>query len=549
MSEESIARLSRYIFRAPDWKFIIASSLLLPLFLTPFFEYPPAAIILVGIPAVLSSFFTVPVVSPYGRITLNRSSLLSFLCVIFITIFVILSYFISLKAQRWNLLDGYILALGFIFGFRLVILLATVKNSLPKVAFPSSLQTLFGALFLPIITIEPSYYVNLLIFSSIFSTSAFLLIKYIDAPLKKSLGISGMDLMRAFIAYLSEDSTEIEEVFEKIGELVDIPVTVIAFKRKGVDAREEMKAVFIIPSLHPGPLGRIGSGDIPFLLASRLDGFIMVPHGIAHHDFDLVSKREAEKVVIAAKEALSSMNFYDYATPSSRFYENDVKIIGQFFGDSVMLIFTTSPIPSEDAEFAIGIAAMAEAKAAGARCAAIIDAHNCGAQGAKIITLGSKLSSDIIRCVGRATKELSKRDKGGLKVGVASQKAKFYDGTEVVEIEIKVAIIEVLGEKTAYVLIDGNNMVVGLREEVIRHLKGELGVDDAEVMTTDSHVTNKKDAYNYVGMKISHEEIIRVICQICKEAMSNIEPVEVGVETKIAKDVAVCGSYTVAKLI
>ncbi len=556
--EERVLQLTKYIFKAPDWKTLVLLSLLLSLLFGMFFDFHrgiltpigalAAGFVLIGIPAVFTSFFTLPLVRLHARrpaITLNRSALLSFLNTIIIGVFVILSYFISMLTQRWDVLSGYSLALGFVFGFRLLILLATVNNNVLRIAFPASLQTLFGA-FLLLFYLNHElyllYYTNLAIFCVIFAIGSFLYIKYMDAPMKKTLGISGMDLLRTFIAHLNEGSTEMEEIFKKIGEPVDIPVTVIAFRNK-----EKLKTVFVIPSAHTGLTGKIGGGDLPFHLTNSFDSFVLVPHGMANHDFDLISKEETRKVEHAAGEALSSIRFQAFSTPSFRFVEGDVKMLGQRFGDSVMLVFTTAPIPSEDAEFALGITAMAEARAEGARCAAIIDAHNCGMIGTKGITLGSKLSFDILKCVKKATSELFKAREGRIKVGIA-HKSGLSEDASIGELGIRVAVTELFNKRNAYILIDGNNMVKGLRERIINGLKAE-GVE-AEVMTTDSHAMNKKEAYNYVGMKTKkHDEIINTIKEAVKEAVSDLEPVEVGAGTGIAEHVFVFGSHTTAKLL
>jgi len=559
MQEERFLQLTKYIFKAPDWKTLVLFSLLLSLLFGMFFDFHHgiltpigalvAGFVLIGLPAVSASFFTLPLVRLYARssaITLNRSALLSFLNTIIIGIFVILSYFVSMMTQRWDVLSGYSLALGFVFGFRLLILLATVNNNVLKIAFPASLQTLFGAFLLLLYLNHElnlvSFYMNLAIFCVIFAVGSFLYIKYMDAPMKKTLGVSGMDLLRTFIAHLSEGSTEMEEIFKKIGEPVDIPITVIAFRNE-----KKLKTVFVVPSAHTGLTGKIGGGDLPSHLTNCFDSFVLVPHGLANHDFDLISKEETRKVEHAAREALSSIKFQAFSTPSIRFVEGDVKMRGQRFGDSVMLVFTTAPKPSEDAEFALGITAMAEARAEGARDTAIIDAHSCGMIGTKGITLGSKLSFDILKCVKKTTAELFKAKEGRIKVGIA-HKSGFPEDVSIGELGIRVVVTELFNRRNAYILIDGNNMVKGLRERIINSLNVE-GIE-AEVMTTDTHAMNKKEVYNYVGMKTKkHDEIINTIKEAVKEAISDLEPVEVGAGTGIAKNVFVFGSHTTAKLL
>ncbi len=147
----------------------------------------------------------------------------------------------------------------------------------------------------------------------------------------------------------------------------------------------------------------------------------------------------------------------------------------------------------------------------------------------------------------KATAELFKAKEGRIKVGIA-HKSGFSEDVSVGELGIRVVVTELFNRRNAYILIDGNNMVKGLRERIINSLKVE-GIE-AEVMTTDSHAMNKKEAYNYVGMKTKkHDEIINTIKEAVKEAISDLEPVDVGAGTGIAKNVFVFGSHTTAKLL
>ena len=56
------------------------------------------------------------------------------------------------------------------------------------------------------------------------------------------------------------------------------------------------------------------------------------------------------------------------------------------------------------------------------------------------------------------------------------------------DLGIQVLVVEVAGQRTAYVLIDGNNMAEGVRDTLLDSIL--TITDNAEVMTTDSHVVN-----------------------------------------------------------
>jgi putative membrane protein len=92
---------------------------------------------------------------------------------------------------------------------------------------------------------------------------------------------------------------------------------------------------------------------------------------------------------------------------------------------------------------------------------------------------------------------------------------------------VKVMVVETDAQKTAYILYDANNMIRGFREEIIQAVQ-ELGVDCAEVMTTDTHFVNTlSGGHNPLGTR-DQEEIIEKTIKCTKKALDDLEPVEVG---------------------
>jgi putative membrane protein len=94
---------------------------------------------------------------------------------------------------------------------------------------------------------------------------------------------------------------------------------------------------------------------------------------------------------------------------------------------------------------------------------------------------------------------------------------------------ISIVVVKVGDQKTAYVTIDGNNMVSGLREKILSSLK-EIGVNDGEIMTTDTHIVNavvKADrGYHPVGEAIDPNRLVEYIKEATTKALRNLEPME-----------------------
>ncbi len=547
--EERTAGLMKYVFTAPRWKNTIPVTLALSLvvgagvFNFEWAENIFAGLVLIGIPAVLTAILTLPIARLLqGQMTINRSALLAFVGTIIISVFCVLGALLLL-IFGWDIIfSAYIMSLGAVFAFRILILTAVTAKSLIRNIIPASLQTVFGALFLPLFGVT-GYVINLVAISIVFTLGALAFIRYIEAPLRKSFGVSAMDFIRDYIAQTVEGAPKMEEFFKKIGESVEVPVTTLSFQSNGGD----LKATFVIPAVHPGPMGEIGGGNLPVRIVNNLDGGeVFVPHGTATHDFNLVSATESLKIIQAAARSLEHTRYSSEASKSIRVQKGAVKLLAQRFSDSILFVSTLSPESTEDIEFGLGLVASAEAKIYGVEHAALVDAHNCTAPFASSMWAGTKHSFDLIEAIREASLKLMEQEplRNGIKVGVSRAAPILRREEGMGDLGIQVAVVEVDEQQTAYILIDANNMVPNLREVIVSALK----VDEVEVMTTDNHVVNAYAGANLFGVKADYGIILRSIMQLVEEAQENLMAVSAGMDTQLATDVSVFGSQKTAQL-
>jgi putative membrane protein len=90
---------------------------------------------------------------------------------------------------------------------------------------------------------------------------------------------------------------------------------------------------------------------------------------------------------------------------------------------------------------------------------------------------------------------------------------------------LQVLAVEADGQRAAYLLFDGNNMVPGLRDEILLAVRGT--VDDAEVLTTDNHSVNARmGGYNPIGTHIDRERIVAASRQVVTAAVADLRAVE-----------------------
>ncbi|WP_410765527.1 DUF2070 family protein [Haloferax sp. DFSO60] len=589
-TQSDLAGLSRFIFRAPNWYTSLGFALLVaamagiaafdsgdlaPSWRGIFFIGRDAweGIFFIGIPTIVAAFGTTGVDRFVGgKLTRNRSSLLALagevLIIAILTLAAIISVFTGL-GQRF-IFDALVVALASVFAFRLLIIMAVSRSSMLIAAVPASIQTVTAAVLLfiysgtlrfvsvggPILeayllpylarpdrappelsAIAPSHFQFLLIMCGIYALSVYGFLFVVDRPWRRSLGVSVLDFIRGFIGHIAEGTRELEDFFEQLGQEAIVPVTVLSFQRD--DGTE--KARFVLPMIHPGPMGEIGGGNFPERVARRAEGMAFPPHATAGHDFNLVTEREVDIVLDAADRALDKIEYADVASKSVRVESGDSKMLGQAFGDDAVLVSTYAPHFADDVEYAVGLSAATEARTTGLRNVLLVDAHNCnnGLDGPDLghVTPGSKRSFDMIEAAGIAGDKLSDGARGPFELGTAWDETGWTPREGIGPLGIRVAVTTVDDQTTAYVLVDGNNMEPGLRDRIVEELvHGEDSLADvAEVMTTDTHIVNTVEADNQVGAAIDHDELCATISRLVADAKADCEPVTAGMATERAE--------------
>jgi putative membrane protein len=95
--------------------------------------------------------------------------------------------------------------------------------------------------------------------------------------------------------------------------------------------------------------------------------------------------------------------------------------------------------------------------------------------------------------------------------------------------------------------MDGNNVVPGLREKILKSIAGL--VDEGEVFTTDNHVVNATmGGYNPVGLRFEQNKIINIVKKLVGRAIEDCEPCEVGMNSTIVKNIRILGQNTPLRL-
>jgi putative membrane protein len=564
-SDVKLGQLTRYIFTAPSWKRSLFLIILLGLLIDganarAWFNLPFANVIAFTLPSAITSYFalpdkflfsgtiaftipaiaalvlTKPIIEHSGKtMTWNRSGLLALSCTVFGVIITLAAFGISAKLIPLF----YAISLGFVFGLRLFVLVAIADYRVPRMIIPALTQSGVGML-AGMLLFSPAFVLFVLVLHLVFGLGFAILIWMIERPLQRAFKIRGLAFINAFIAHMTDGSKGMEEFFREIGEEIFVPQTSFFFRRE-----KGKPVIFTVPNLHPGPMGEIGGGNLPKVLHDNFDDETLVAHGCATHDFNLVSESEINKVIDAVQKSRQDLGYSALAGKSGRVTVGTAQILYQRFGDSVLLVTTRSPHRTEDLDFSIGATIMAE----GHRWfpnVAVVDAHNCMTDLSSPVLLATLTATEYQNASLDAMNKCRITPLYPFRVGVSHLMLPYSREQGFGDLGIQVLVTEVDNQRTAYILIDGNNIVAGVREILLEQILTK--VDYAEVMTTDSHVVNTITGKNPVGMHIATPEFLPFVMQALQSAVDNLTPADVAASTAHCEHIVVFGSNRISQL-
>jgi putative membrane protein len=370
--------------------------------------------------------------------------------------------------------------------------------------------------------------------------SSLLFIYVLNSVGTQTLGIPSLSIFKAFLLnWIADLNAPLESALEKFGETQNVEASLIKFDSS------KPKAVIVVPSIHPGPFKNIGSSLLPSMLKSTLEKelncVVCVPHGLFGHEYDLASQTQSEKVIGQIAEHAKLKGLEAKATPFIKVSEGLATACCQIFGNLAFLSFTLAPNTTEDLPQELGFFVNQEVKKHDITCCAVVNAHN-SIDGT--INMQGALA-DFRKVATSCLKKAASLKQLPFEVGAATVMPKEYsleDGMGAGG--ITVIIVKVGLQKTAYVVIDGNNMVTGLREKILSSLDS-MKIEESEVFTTDTHSVNavilNRRGYHPIGEAMNHGKLIEDIKGVTSAALSNLEPAKVACDNIILPDVKVIG--------
>lgn len=570
-SMSSVAGLSKYITTLPKTEISIMGMLVISFLigsasyiidvipsmgiLEDFITGGLFGLVVFGFSSIMSGALNQQVISSLHGINLKikHSMFLSALSMTILGIITIIGCIIS---QIFNIdiyLNSMLFGCVIIYGFNTLVFWAATKVRFMVAAITGFIQPLLILAMYTLITfmfIDTSFMgpiivqitVKAIVAAVIFVMAIYAFVNVIASPFKKNLGIGALDLLSLFIAHMNEGSHSLEGLFENMGESIETIVTFVSFK-----AENEIKALFISPSVHPGPLGDLGGSNMPTILANKFNHFTMVAHGPSTHDFNPIAVSEIDKIEESVRRGLQKVEYSPTASKFLRYNSEKANLGVQFFNEGMVILSTFAPEAADDIEFGVGLTMMAQSRS---RChvkdSVIVDCHNSFTPESGEVLPGNEEVFQLIDVIDKINPTQTKHD---IRIGCYEDTMGSLDKHEGIgESGIKTMIIEVDNQRTAYILFDANNMEVGFRQEIIDSVS-DLDVDEIEVMTTDTHTVNTLSrGYNPIGIA-KRSEIIKFVRLSIQEALLDLEKVEVGTGTEKIKDLNTFGPKNSTELI
>jgi len=484
---------------------------------------------------------------------LRRATALSLFGWVLWLLFAVLGVIFGTFFGLWWWIALCLLGFAAVLTFRAVVFISTSSEGV--------IQRLFSSLFSPFLCIAifvvfwsyldgaiPLQVLPFLVISPIIGCAfAFLFVSLLDRFGRRTFGVPSMPLFRAFMLnWVAGLNAPFEELLEQLGENEDIEVTLLKFDSY------KPKAAIIVPLVHPGPFKNIGSSLLPSMLKRDFEKEFgcdtCVPLGILGHELDLASQAQNQRII---KQVIESAKFpasAEKATPFVKVTEGFATASCQVFGKTAFLSFTFAPKTTEDLPQELGRIVNEEASKLGLECNVVVNAHNSINDTVDVEASLSMLSEVASKCLKKTVSLPSYTFEIGAST-VFPKEFSLEDGMG--SGGITAVVVKVAEQKTAYVVIDGNNMVSGLREKILSALRS-AGFHESEVFTTDTHAVSAvvlgRRGYHPVGEVMNHDALISYITEAAKTAAANLETCNAGCLRLVVPKVRVIGEARLESL-
>jgi putative membrane protein len=489
--------------------------------------------------------------------SLRRTLGVSLFSLVFTDAVLLIGWIVGYVLSLSLLLSFWVLGLAVGFTIRLLVNLVIVDGHAMTSFLDSLGQPLLESV--PFLVLYPGalsldFLFLVLLTVIVFAASATAYVRVVGRQLKRSTGIDGRVFLRSFLTEWSAGvAEELEKAIDKNSVTRDLGVATLSFKNK----KGKTKCILLIPSIHPGPFKGVGSSSLPSFLMQRLEKDFGCPvlcaHGPSTHGENLVWSSQCQGIYERTLDILKRCRSFTSASPIVRLSEDGMSVTCQTFGDYALLVSASSPsLPTDDISLEVGENVVAAAQKS-IKKAFFIDSHSCIDPESDYVLPGSAISKLLVKLSERAAINASKLDQRPFMVGASKLRTTGISRVEGMGEEgLSSLVIQVADSRYVYVLFDSNNLVVNLRELIVKGLR-DAGFDDVEILTSDTHTTSAlrpgKMGYNPLGFLTPHDKIVKTAIQATNSAVENLEDASVCIGSQLIEDVKVAGEENMKNIL
>lgn len=537
MSSKDASRHFRVFLSFPSLRVILSASLLSEILVSivfftscSFFKTVPQALILVFTPSLFSFlihqfFFSGDTVFTFRRLLALQLVQETLYAVLLLAGSPIL-FFIPVEPCRLLLL---LTAFGVAVSsfISIIVLLGFCRRSIPATLGVSLLHIILQSsrwLTLSVILLENWVGIALAIISA-FSASVF----FLAALRFKQGGRAVFHPLRIFQAYLdyyfNKDARSLEAMLEEMSGKQRLSLSLVNLI-PGDDPPLTVAGL----AAHFGPFGTVGSSPLPSYLVKELEKNgrrIIMLRFLSNHSLNLPSKNEVRKIGEAILGALNSVTRLGECSASLLQKESEGYCVTAIRIGPYCIVFLSCPgysVEDLPPEWLPRFSKIINEH--GLTPLLISDAHNSIDSSSWRIFEPDE--ERFTRLLEEAVEYLKRVPQESLEIGFSRIRPNSLPEDEIGPGGVSTLVLNIGGRGHAIIVVDGNNMVKGMRDYLIKGLKDQLNLSTLEVVTTDTHLlTGLKQArkgYFPVGFKTGGEVLLEACRESLKNAMGRLSP-------------------------
>jgi putative membrane protein len=499
--KNAVGRYYSVLFSLPHWK-VLASAIIAILFLAvAFLRYE-------SVPFIVNTVVTITILEIYRRVVRNTvfHKLKRRVGLAFTTLVYSLIYYVIFGDWRVSIISTAIM---------LTIVIQGLDGTRWWRYIVAIIPPILTLLFIDEVAFEfPSTYIFLL-------SLCFLLIVLLDLAVYIVIGrhrINGFkapDLGSLFLRNWLNGDREIEGVFDGLGVYQNVASRVFRTNNFAL----------IYTDLHYGPFSNTGSSQLPMIIRniySKLGLDVYLLHGFGSHDRNIASSKYVKDYLTRLETTIfddcrEQLKYHGSFKVSSRSYW---EITGIVF-DKLSLLIVSRPVKGiDDLPYELQVEYALKAKDLGIGDLILIDAHNWEKQDEMDFEELRRTLEESLVLIEKLRSRIPEKP---------LVKHHCFKTSAPGLIEGEACLLQIWSsnyEKTVLLLLRGNNMEPGLREDLAGLIRKSLGEEViVEVLTNDEHSETGIRA-NITYIPVHNSESFKKDLEVQLERFKTIEPVE-----------------------